>query len=253
MESFEIESFGLSDIGLVRPNNEDVLLNLPEQRFFAVADGMGGHKAGEVAARETLDNLKKTLSKRFTAIANIKISTRELMHDFEKAIKDANAWVHGLGKNHHEYHGMGSTLCCMHITDKHVVYAHVGDSRIYRYRNNELEQLTTDHSLISQWVSRGEFDKKKKLVQSHKNIITKAIGTHSQVQPDVDHIAFEPDDVFFLCTDGLTDYVSISEIEDILSRDSSVEKNVNSLVEIAKQKGSHDNITVLMIRIASKS
>ncbi len=148
---------------------------------------------------------------------------------------------------------MGSTLCCLHVTEDSIVYAHVGDSRIYRFRNQKLEQLTDDHSLISQWESRGELEKKKRLAASYKNIITKAIGTHIEVKPDIDFTSFQKEDLFFLCTDGLTDYVSLEEIERVLSRGQSVEKNVNTLVEIAKQKGSHDNITVLMIRIIPKT
>lgn len=253
MSSIKIESYGISDIGLVRPNNEDVLLSLPSSRFFAIADGMGGHKAGEVAARETLDTLKESLSDTFETITQPKRNTPEIIQDFKNAIVQANRWVYSLGQQHKNYRGMGNTLCCLHITDESIIYAHVGDSRIYRFRKNKLEQLTDDHSLLQQWVSAGEIEKKNKFASSHKNIITKAIGTHAEVQPDVDTTSYMDEDVFFLCTDGLTDYVSIDEIQHILSQGHTVEKNVKNLVEIAKQKGSHDNITVLMIRILPQS
>lgn len=249
MESFEIETYGLSDIGLVRPNNEDVFLSIPEKRFFAIADGMGGHKAGEVAARETLENLKESLSKKFHLISHQSKNTEELIQDFHDAIIQANQWVYKLGQKHNHYQGMGSTLCCLHVAESSIVYAHVGDSRIYRFRNQKLEQLTNDHSLIRQWESQGDYEKKQKLAASYKNIITKAIGTHANVSPDVSSTTFQKEDLFFLCTDGLTDYVGIEEIEKVLNEGYCVKKTVNTLVEIAKQKGSHDNITVLMIRI----
>lgn len=232
--------FGLSDIGLSRPNNEDVWIAMPEIGFFAVADGMGGHNAGEVAARETIDHLCDTISH----LQNL--PAIDWKHELYQAIEKANQWVYHLGSNTNHLSGMGTTLCCLVCNETHVIFAHVGDSRIYRLRDKKLEQLTEDHSLFTKWLQTG---KVSQTPFPYKNVITRAVGTSSKVTPEVASIPSLPGDLFFLCTDGLTDTLTLSEIEKILNASDELESTCKRLIEKAKIKGSSDNITLLMIQI----
>ncbi len=237
----KFQSFGLSDIGLARQNNEDVWIALPEAGFFALADGMGGHQAGEIAAKETLNSLIASIQKVKTN------DPLELTIELRHAIEKANLSVYRLGKKEQECFGMGTTLCCLIWSRAFVIYAHVGDSRIYRFRNNKLELLTQDHSLFAKWVKTG---KKSQTPYPYKNVITRAVGTAPKANPEISICKPEPGDLFFLCSDGLSDVLSTEEIEKIIftSAASDLEFVSKKLIQEAKFKGSCDNITILMIQ-----
>jgi len=223
-------SHGISDIGLLRANNEDVWIALPEFGFFALADGMGGHKAGEVAARETIEQLSKAVqAPRFSLL---------------EAIERANAWVFKESRQA-LYKGMGTTLCCLHWTATTVTYAHVGDSRIYRFRNDQLELLTQDHSLHAKLLSSGL---NSKTPYPYKNVITRAIGTAKHIHPEITSTPFEPGDLFLLCSDGLSDALPLEDMEKIIQRSETLELMASRLIEKAKIKGSRDNITALLVK-----
>lgn len=237
-----LKSFGLSDIGLTRLNNEDVWVALPEIGFFALADGMGGHQAGEIAAKEALDNL-------CLSAKEIKCSDCvELIIELRHAIEKANQWVYRLGKGSDTLNGMGTTLCCMIWTNEIVVYAHVGDSRIYRLRDQRLELLTRDHSLLSKWLSTGKLAEECETPFPYKNVITRAIGTALRANPEIAVSAHHRGDLYFLCTDGLSDVLSLEEMEKILNRSPNLENAAQRLIQKAKIKGSSDNMTILMIQ-----
>jgi len=236
------KSFGLSDIGLSRPNNEDVWVSLPEIGFFALADGMGGHQAGEVAAKEALDSL-------CLSAKEIKSSDCvELIIELKHAIEKANQWVYRLGRESDSLNGMGTTLCCMLWTSEIIVYAHVGDSRIYRLRDQKLELLTRDHSLLAKWLSTGKLAEECETPFPYKNVITRAIGTAMRANPEIAVSSHHPGDLYFLCTDGLSDVLTLEEMEQILVRSSDLESAAKRLIQKAKIKGSSDNMTILMIQ-----
>ena len=228
---------GLSDIGLSRPNNEDVWAALPEIGFFALADGMGGHQAGEVAANVAVEELCHT----------IQTSSSDPFLAVRLAIEKANQKVYEQGQKNQTLSGMGTTLCCLYWTATAVIYAHVGDSRIYRFRNDKLEQLTQDHSLFAKWLSKDQ-SKTCATPYPYKNVITRAIGTSKQVTPEIALIGFEPNDLFILCSDGLTDALPFKDMEKILERSDNLDIAATRLIEKAKIKGSNDNITVLLIQ-----
>ncbi len=234
-----MKAFGLSDIGVTRPNNEDVWIACPEVGFFAIADGMGGHRAGEVAAKEAIDHLANSVRK----IKNQ--GPIEWMIELRHAIEKANSWVYRLGKNDDALSGMGTTLCCLIWTDVAVIYAHVGDSRIYRLRDTKLELLTQDHSLFAKWLKIG---KESHTPFPYKNVITRAVGTAPIANPEIAVSDHQPGDLFFLCTDGLSDVLSIEDIEKIINRSPDIETASRRLIQKAKIKGSSDNITILMIQ-----
>ncbi len=211
---------------------------MPEKQFYVLADGMGGHNAGEVAAKTAVTDLCK-------GIKEIRPEPSEL----KKIIYTANKKVYDLAAHRSDLHGMGTTLCCFWVFKKELLYAHVGDSRIYRYRD-ALKRLTQDHSLRQELLIKGELKEKDLSSYPHKNIITKAIGTTPYVEPDIGVDSIEKGDIYFLCSDGLTDMVTDIEIEEILKSENSIEKVCDELVSLAKSNGGSDNITIVMIRIS---
>ncbi|MDE3045575.1 MAG: serine/threonine-protein phosphatase [Verrucomicrobiota bacterium] len=244
----QLNSFGLSDIGLSRSNNEDVWVAMPDIGFFALADGMGGHQAGEVAAKEAIENILVS-AKTFSSAGPI--SCPDLVIAFRLAIEKANRRVYELGQELETLSGMGTTLCCLYWTEEAVIYGHVGDSRIYRFRNQKLEQLTHDHSLLARWMARIErvlpVGAASASSYPYKNVITRAVGTSRKANPEIAVATYEPGDLFLLCSDGLSDTLAPSDIEKILERSSSLEQSAAHLIEKAKIKGSSDNITVLLV------
>jgi len=237
--SLKLEYFGISDVGLVRTNNEDIWSVIPGKQFFILADGMGGHKAGEIAASFAVESM-------CTAIESLPDQTNveEVCQFLRAAIGKANSLVFEEAHRHLDYAGMGTTLSCFVVLEKYLVYGHVGDSRLYRFRK-KLVQLTEDHSL-RQAVGYRE-DPTHPLM---RNVITRAIGTQALVLPDIGVIPLQSKDLYMLCSDGLTDYVDPSKISSVLSSSFSLEEMGKSLVKLALEKGGNDNITLLLVRIA---
>jgi serine/threonine protein phosphatase PrpC len=230
--------FGLTDIGVSRQNNEDVWVSLPEIGFFALADGMGGHQAGEIAAQEAINHLCKLLKK------TTPDDFLDYLQSLPYAIEEANLFVHQMGNANAELNGMGTTLCCLLIREKFAIYAHVGDSRIYRLRSQKLELLTQDHSLFAKWLKTC---KTSSTPFPYKNVITRAIGTSSKANPEIAYCECKEGDTFLLCSDGLSDVLSLEDIEKILLTSPDFESAGKELIEKAKLKGSCDNITLLLI------
>lgn len=231
---YKLESFGISDIGLSRSNNEDVWAALPEKRFFALADGMGGHKAGEVAASMAIQSVCAAMA----SLQNLP-TVEEACQLLRGAIAQSNTKVFQESCQNPDYAGMGTTLSCFLMTQDHLVYAHVGDSRLYRYRG-KLEQLTEDHSLSCETTPPNS---------KMRHMITRAIGTYSTILPDIGVIPLRPRDLYMLCSDGLSDYVEESKIALPLSSPLSLEEMGKKLVEAALKKGGNDNITLLLVKV----
>jgi serine/threonine protein phosphatase PrpC len=234
--------FGLSDIGKLRPKNEDEWAALPEVGFFALADGMGGHKAGDIAAKEAirvLCNLAKEIKTEDSV---------ELIVELRYAIEKMNRQLFEMSRTNEALHGMGTTLCCLYWSQNTVIYAHIGDSRIYRYRNGQLEQLTQDHSLFAKWLATGKIAQECETPFPYKNVITRAVGTGKKANPEIAIETTEEDDLYLLCTDGLTDMLSPKEIEEALGSSPDLESCVHHLIDRAKFKGGSDNMTVLIVR-----
>ena len=161
--AFPLSYFGLSDIGHIRKNNEDVFLNLHEYGFFALADGMGGHNAGEVAAKEAVRFVSASIEELF-ASSEENWNLFDLSSFNKLCIENANSWVYHLGKRKKSRAGMGTTLCTLLFHERSIIYGHVGDSRIYRFREEILKQLTHDHSLTNQMLEK-RADFKRKIIR----------------------------------------------------------------------------------------
>lgn len=243
--TFTIEACGLSDIGLVRPNNEDVWGEIEELGFFVLADGMGGHKAGEIASREAVSFLLEEVKKNFKPSISDSESENILAH----SIRQANKTVFKMSRQEPGWHGMGTTLSCLMIQGDKAILGNVGDSRIYRLRNNKLELLTRDDSLFRDLVDLGQLSEQNSAEFVYKNIITKAVGTEAKLEPTMKTVDVQLNDVFLLATDGLTDLIQLNEFETMINATPYVEDICLKLIETAKMRGGYDNMTALVIRI----
>lgn len=238
------EACGLSDVGLSRPNNEDVWGEIEELNFFVLADGMGGHRAGEVASREAVSFLLEGVKNSFlNKTPDLVESEKELA----SIIRQVNKEVFKLSKKEPEYKGMGTTLSCLMLRDTGALVANVGDSRVYRFRNQKLQLLTRDDSLLRELIDLGQITEQSNDF-AYKNIITKAVGTEAKLEPSMTKLDLKTNDLFLLTTDGLTDLIQFTELESLMVHASSVESLCLKLIEIAKGRGGYDNMTALVVR-----
>ena len=231
---------GATDQGRVRANNQDAMY--ADWGLFVVADGMGGHQGGEVAA-----NL---------AVRAVAKAERGSVSDLRNAVVEANRLVHETAIAQPELHGMGTTLTALAV-DQHgeghqFVVLNVGDSRVYRYRDNQLEQLTEDHSYVAELVRRGEIDDEAASVHPYRNMLTRAIGVHPDVE--IDEWLIEPavGDRFVLCSDGLTNELDDSAIAEQLANTEDPGVIAKALVAAANEHGGRDNSTVLIVDVQAE-
>lgn len=246
---YKILACGLSDKGLVRSRNEDFWAQLPKKGFFALADGMGGHKAGHIAARRALEELCKTFSDSLDQLEEIP-SLAEANRLLSESIEQANQHVYQLGRNNVSLRGMGSTLCCVYLHQEALLYGHVGDSRIYLFRDKKLYLMTRDHSLLHELMDQGELQEKDAPDFLYKNVITKAMGSPGRIEPSLAHLQLQHGDLIMMCSDGLTDLLTANEMAALLSsKGPSLESRAIALIDAAKAHGGYDNITVVLLQL----
>lgn len=249
MPAYRVIVSGVSDIGLVRANNEDDWLQLPDLHLYALADGMGGHRAGEIAAKTAIDSLAAAFSEHSLAMPSSPSSSQLCKHIYD-IICEVNSEVYQLGCSDPALYGMGTTLCCLYLQKKYAIIGHVGDSRIYRLRDKKLIQMTRDHSLLLDMAGRRAPSQDRAQIRSkYRNVITKAIGTEVSVDPSVYASDLRIGDAFLLCSDGLSDLLNREQIEEILIQQIPAEQKTQLLIHAAKNKGGHDNITVVLVDI----
>ena len=245
----KLEAHAVSDRGLVRENNEDNWAFSTEDGFFILADGMGGHQSGEVASQRTVDSMYH-----YFATALPKQLRHEDNADIESMLSDGiasvNREVYKLSQEDASMKGMGTTLCCLLFYGAEVFFAHVGDSRIYRYRDGILQQLTRDHSLVEELIPTGKLDPTKAGGFLYKNIVTRAVGVGSSVSSTINFEAFAHGDYYMMCSDGLTDGMSLQDIQGYFGNGSKSSAAIaQDLVNAANKKGGNDNTTVVVVRV----
>ncbi|HVU85919.1 MAG TPA: PP2C family serine/threonine-protein phosphatase [Pirellulales bacterium] len=238
-----------SDVGLRRANNQDsyVVVVSPEELdwlrrgdLFMVADGMGAHAAGELASKMATD---------FVSLTYYKTPDESPVEAIQKAFQDANERVFTRGQSNADFRGMGTTSSALLLLPEGAVVAHVGDSRVYRLRNNRLDQLSFDHSLVWEMQATGKMRDSEIQLNVPKNIITRSLGPYPQVQVDLEGpFAVEAGDAFLLCSDGLSGQVEDDEIGCILGTLPPTEA-IQTLVDLANLRGGPDNITVIAVRV----
>jgi len=246
-----------SDPGLVRESNEDSYLALPEAALFAVADGMGGHNAGEVASALAIEALSEQAERLPESMARLSWWRRLFRRRpafnpilfLQEVVAQANASIYQEAKASPQNKGMGTTIAIAFRSGDTLLTANVGDSRVYRLRKFEFLQLTQDHSLAAELVRQGVLTPEEALYSTPSNILTKALGVREEVTADIAYHSLEPDDLILIGSDGLTGMLEDEEIFEILSREnSSLQKKVDDMVEAAKEAGGEDNITVALVK-----
>ncbi len=228
-----------SNVGLVRANNEDSYICL-EPHVFAVADGMGGQAAGEVASRLLIEEIKKDFESFPDEVCDEKI--------LRQVIINANNVILEKAFENRTLAGMGTTASLIFVQKNKVIWAHIGDSRIYRLNNDKLTQITTDHSLVDLWVKNGTITAEEALHHPQKNILTRAVGVDDSIDVDTGEFTVEQGDKILLSTDGLTNMIEDNEISNALF-DSNVQNKAEHLIKMALENGGIDNITAIVVEI----
>jgi serine/threonine protein phosphatase PrpC len=252
----QIRAFGQTDVGRKRDHNEDSILIEPELGLFIVADGMGGHAAGEVASGHAVQAIRSAIiAKRdvledFTA-ADSHETRERLIATVEGALHKACAEIYGLATKDQGKAGMGTTLTMMLVVGDKALMAHVGDSRLYLVRHGQLHQLSEDHSYCSEMIKRGKMTREEARQSPYSNVITRAVGIQASVQVDTLLFDIIPNDTFLLCSDGLHGYLDDpNELVDMLASGSG-EQAPPKLIDLANTRGGRDNISALVIRVES--
>ena len=225
--------FQATHVGKVRHNNEDSLIVI-EPETFVVADGMGGASAGEVASQMLVETVKNFLSKAARPWDE-KILAQAILLSNDKILNAS--------RRHEEYLGMGTTATILSLNDLTAYFAHVGDSRIYLFRNNVLRQVTEDHSYVETLVRRGELTAEEARIHPMKNVLTQAVGAMANIYVDQANFPVERGDIFLLCTDGLTNMVDDELILKIIK---TAENPADALIDAALNAGGRDNISVIV-------
>ncbi len=235
-----------TDIGKIRENNEDAyFIDEKRQRIFMVADGMGGHKAGEIASKIAIETVSILIE---TYLNNI--NDEDINIDIIKeAVCEANKKIYEQSLLNKELDGMGTTITMALILNNKIFIGHIGDSRAYLLKNNELIQLTQDHTLVRELVRAGSITETEAKSHPKRNIITKALGTDAKIVPDIIYQDVCDENIIILCTDGLTNAITNEEIESNFAKSNNIQETCDHLVNLSNIRGGYDNITILAIRL----
>lgn len=248
-----VKACGLSDVGLTRVHNEDYFEIDPEHRLYIVADGMGGHSHGEVAAQLAVnairDFIHKTADKDTTWPFGMDNRLERHTNLLKMAIRIAHDSVLRAISKDGSLYGMGTTVVGLLVAGNVAAIAHVGDSRAYRLRNGRLDQLTQDHTWVNEQVVAGFLSKEQARSHPLKNVVTRALGGESDVLVDVREIEVRPGDIFLLCSDGLTGMLSDADIRDRLSGNGTLHEICRRLVNDSNARGGIDNVTVVVLAV----
>lgn len=243
-----------SDAGQLRPHNEDSVAISPEHGLAILADGMGGYNAGEVAsgmATAVLKNdLEADLSRWYKELN--KGRGEKLISLLQARIIRANLAIFQASQSQPQYAGMGTTLVMGLFRGEQVTLAHVGDSRAYRFRNDDLQQLTRDHSLLQEQLDAGLITPDQARQSHHKNLVTRALGIEEAVLPEIQQLQIEWGDLYLFCSDGLSDMLSENLIKDVLQKSSlnNLQAIALQLVQMANEYGGRDNISVILVKVS---
>ncbi len=249
-----IRASGITDVGLKREGNEDSFSTDDALGLYVVADGMGGHLAGEVASRVAVELINKSFNRwrESEAIEEDIFGVPDQTLSSEgnyilSSIRLANRVIHEMAQVHSEYHGMGTTVAVLAVFQERVITANIGDSRIYMLRNGHLERLSRDHTIVSEQVEMGIMDPKDAETSPLKHVLTRNLGSTESVTAEI--FEFEPanGDRFLLCTDGLTDLLNDEEILQMIQAEESPEVTCRNCVDEALKRGGHDNTTVVCV------
>jgi serine/threonine protein phosphatase PrpC len=252
--TMKISYHALTDVGRKRKGNEDSLFVNPEQNLFVVADGMGGHAAGEIASKVAVESINEFIcmtsgDEEITWPFGVDESMSYDGNRLKTAVRYANSKVLDATKESAEYEGMATTVVAALVDDATVNLAHVGDSRAYLYRNGEFSQLTSDHSWVNEQIRGGLISADQARSHPLRNVVTRALGGRAEIDVEMQVHQAVAGDVLLMCSDGLTTMVPDPDIARLLGESGSdVEATVQRLVDEANARGGEDNVTVLILR-----
>ncbi|MDR7076335.1 protein phosphatase [Neobacillus niacini] len=241
----------MTDQGKVRQHNEDaggIFVNKDGHRLAIVADGMGGHRAGDVASEMTIAQLKNFWEE------SSGISTAGEAEDWlRNQITQVNSMLFNHAMNHLECEGMGTTIVAAISTNRFVTIANIGDSRCYLLNETGFNQVTEDHSLVNELVRTGQISREDAEHHPRKNVLLRALGTEKTVDMDIKTIIFEEGDILLLCSDGLSNKVNEKELSAILTNKDPLEQKTSTLISLANENGGEDNITLAIVEFSEFS
>lgn len=238
-------SIAKTHVGKVRANNEDCYLLKPPN-LYVIADGMGGHSAGEVASKCAIDYINEEFD-------ISEIPTMQISNYLQSFTKKINTKIYLLGQQDKQLNKMGTTLIIAYIQANMLYYAHVGDSRLYLFREGILQQITTDHSYVAEMLYKGLITPEEAEHHPNKNVIMRAIGAKDDVEVDIGYIKIEKDDIILLCTDGLSNMIADNKLQNILAEAAELEQTAEKLVQVANNAGGLDNITLVLCKNTDNS
>ncbi|MCT1904187.1 Stp1/IreP family PP2C-type Ser/Thr phosphatase [Oceanobacillus sojae] len=235
----------LTHCGQVRNHNEDaggIFENKTSQPIAIIADGMGGHKAGDVASMLAVENMKKRWEE-----TEVVQSPNDIEQWLQSIIRETNEQIFRKSQENKQLEGMGTTLVAAVISGNSLTIAHIGDSRLYIARGEHVEQLTEDHSFVNELVKRGEITEGDAEVHPYKNYIIRALGTEARVDTDIKTLTWDAGDRLLLCSDGLSDKLSQTELAQFITADKGMNEIGQELIDLANERGGEDNISLILI------
>lgn len=253
-QSRTIEMVALSDPGMVRALNEDSVFIAPESGLAILADGMGGYSAGEVASALAIETVSRELLGSLPKLRErpLEEATPDLHEDIVFAVERANAAIHHTASHDPDCEGMGTTLVLACLLDGQITVAHVGDSRLYRFREQRLEQVTRDHSWMDEQLALGVISAEQAMASRFKNIVTRGLGIEATVDVEIHDYPVQEDDIYLLCSDGLSDMLDDPGIERVLVEcGKDLEQAARKLVDEANENGGRDNVSVVLVRTSA--
>ncbi|UOQ85527.1 Stp1/IreP family PP2C-type Ser/Thr phosphatase [Gracilibacillus salinarum] len=230
-----------SDKGKIRQLNEDAVTVIPKQEALlaVVADGMGGHQAGDIASKLTIEQLEKLWT-------DSDMHNLDLKKWLAASIKEVNNVVYQKAQSDSSYQGMGTTIVAAVCTENDIIIGHIGDSRAYLISNADWKQVTEDHSLVGELVRSGQLSKEDAQLHPRRNVILKALGTEPDLEPDMFQSDWKEFNRLLICSDGLTNKVTDQELHEVISEDS-LDNLGQTLVDLANERGGEDNITLAIV------
>ena len=252
--SQSLQSASLTDPGRVRDHNEDCIESRPEIGLYVLADGMGGYNAGEVASGMATSLISDGLQEGWNPKDAERMGRDVAKATSERLIREqiarANSAIFTTSQNNPECAGMGTTLVVTLFFDNFMTVAHIGDSRLYRLRGETMEQVTRDHSLLQEQLDSGLITPEEAKLSQNKNLVTRALGIEAIVPPDITEYRLEADDIYLLCSDGLTDMVEPDVLHTLVSRGrANLTRAAADLVDLANENGGRDNISVILVHV----
>ena len=244
----------MTDVGKVRDHNEDAIGANLGTGLLVLADGMGGYNAGEVASgiavKTVLELVSEACAREDREVAEPETGLMRQSIVLRDAVARANKIIHQTAKSQPQCEGMGTTLVACLFFDNRVTIAHVGDSRLYRLRAGRFEQVTLDHSLLQELVDRGFYTPEEAARSTNRNYVTRALGVEPGVDVEINEIDAEPDDVYLLCSDGLSDMVEDEDIHLTISTfGANLETAAKQLIQLSNDHGGKDNISILLLNV----